>query len=69
MTRRLRMVAPVGLALLASAPGFTRADMLAYLQENLVSDIPGLAPNTDPNLKNPWGLSRGPATPSGSRTR
>jgi uncharacterized protein (TIGR03118 family) len=28
-----------------------------YLQTNLVSDIPGLAQSTDPNLKNPWGLS------------
>jgi uncharacterized protein (TIGR03118 family) len=28
-----------------------------YLQTNLVSDIPGLAQSTDPNLKNPWGVS------------
>ena len=28
-----------------------------YLQTNLVSDIPGLAQATDPNLKNPWGNS------------
>ena len=28
-----------------------------YLQTNLVSDIPGLAQTTDPNLKNPWGVS------------
>ena len=35
----------------------------SYHQTNLVSDIPGLAAFTDPNLKNPWGLSRGPATP------
>jgi uncharacterized protein (TIGR03118 family) len=28
-----------------------------FLQTNLVSDIPGLANITDPNLKNPWGLT------------
>src|SRR4029077_6785319 len=28
-----------------------------------VSDIPGLAAHTDPNLKNPWGTSVGPNTP------
>ena len=32
----------------------------SYHQTNLVSDIPGLAAFTDPYLKNPWGLSRGP---------
>jgi uncharacterized protein (TIGR03118 family) len=29
----------------------------AYVQSNLVSDIPGLAAVTDPNLVNPWGIS------------
>jgi uncharacterized protein (TIGR03118 family) len=32
----------------------------AYLQTNLVSDIPQLARNTDPNLVNPWGISASP---------
>jgi len=35
----------------------------AYVQTNLVSDIPGLAAHTDPNLKNPWGTSVGPGSP------
>jgi uncharacterized protein (TIGR03118 family) len=35
----------------------------SYVQTNLVSDIPGLAANTDPNLKNPWGTSVGPGSP------
>jgi uncharacterized protein (TIGR03118 family) len=35
----------------------------SYVQTNLVSDIPGLATHTDPNLKNPWGTSVGPGTP------
>jgi uncharacterized protein (TIGR03118 family) len=34
-----------------------------FLQTNLVSDVPGLATSTDPNLKNPWGLVAGPAGP------
>src|SRR5271157_3957856 len=28
-----------------------------YVQINLVSDVSGVALNTDPNLKNPWGVS------------
>ena len=31
-----------------------------YKQTNLVSDITGMAPVIDPNLKNPWGLTRSP---------
>ena len=34
-----------------------------YLQTNLVSDLPGLARVTDPNLVNPWGLSAAPTGP------
>lgn len=34
-----------------------------FFQTNLVSDISGLAANTDANLKNPWGVSFGPTTP------
>jgi len=35
----------------------------AYHQTNLVSDLPGMAQLTDPDLVNPWGMSTGPATP------
>src|SRR4029077_5837883 len=31
-----------------------------YQQNNLVSDIPGLAAHTDPRLQNPWGVSLSP---------
>ena len=31
-----------------------------FTQTNLVSDIPGMARTTDPNLVNPWGLALGP---------
>lgn len=34
-----------------------------FAQTNLVSDIPGLAPLLDPDVKNPWGLALGPDTP------
>ena len=36
----------------------------AYLQTNLVSNIPGMAQVTDPNLRNPWGLSSSPPSSS-----
>jgi uncharacterized protein (TIGR03118 family) len=34
-----------------------------YTQRNLVSDVPGRARLTDPNLVNPWGLAAGPTSP------
>lgn len=35
----------------------------AFVQTNLVSDLPGRATLTDPELKNPWGIAFGPTTP------
>jgi uncharacterized protein (TIGR03118 family) len=40
------------------APSLTPAQH--YTQTNLVSDLPGMAPVTDPNLRNAWGLTRSP---------
>jgi uncharacterized protein (TIGR03118 family) len=34
-----------------------------YSQTNLVSDIPGLAAQTDPNLINPWGIAESGTSP------
>jgi uncharacterized protein (TIGR03118 family) len=34
-----------------------------FVQRNLISDIPGMASITDPNLVNPWGLAAGPTSP------
>ena len=34
-----------------------------YVQTNLVSDIAGMAPNTDPNLQGAWGLSFSTTSP------
>jgi uncharacterized protein (TIGR03118 family) len=36
---------------------------VAYFQQNLVSDLPGVADRIDPNLVNPWGIAFGPTTP------
>jgi uncharacterized protein (TIGR03118 family) len=41
----------------------TGGDDNAFLQTNLTSDLSGVAQNTDPNLRNPWGLTAGPTTP------
>ena len=35
---------------------------MGFRQVNLVSDQPGVAPLTDPDLVNPWGLSATPGT-------
>jgi uncharacterized protein (TIGR03118 family) len=35
----------------------------AYRRVNLVSDVPGAAQVTDPNLVNPWGMSASPTSP------
>jgi uncharacterized protein (TIGR03118 family) len=35
----------------------------AYLQTNLVSDLPGVANTTDPNLVNPWGIVASSGSP------
>jgi len=65
----LAVVAAVSASLVSSGivtPASAGAGGIAtrsYDQTNLVSDIPGLAAHTDPNLKNPWGTSVGPGTP------
>jgi uncharacterized protein (TIGR03118 family) len=65
---RLRSALALGVvaALLALAPATLAAashPRNAYHQTNLVSDLPGLAQLTDPDLVNPWGLAAGPTTP------
>src|ERR1035437_5478669 len=53
-------IALVGLFSLSTA---LSAQPQHYTQTNLVSDIPGMAAVTDPNLVNPWGLSRSSGSP------
>jgi len=67
MRRRFGLVSVVALAALV-ALGAPTADARGgghggYAQTNLVSDQPGVAQLTDPNLVNPWGMSHGPNTP------
>src|SRR6201982_408721 len=57
------LAAPPIAGLARSASADTGIAGRSYVQTNLVSDIPGLAAHTDPNLKNPWGTSVGPGTP------
>jgi uncharacterized protein (TIGR03118 family) len=52
------------LALAPAAPAAASHPRNAYHQTNLVSDLPGLAQLTDPDLVNPWGLAAGPTTPA-----
>jgi uncharacterized protein (TIGR03118 family) len=59
---RLLMGVCAAVAVIAIAPRLRSAvDTAAptFTQTNLVSDVPGMAKTTDPNLVNPWGLSLG----------
>jgi uncharacterized protein (TIGR03118 family) len=46
-----------------TAPANPFAGHRGYAAALLVSDIPGLAQLTDPNVVNPWGIAFGPTTP------
>ena len=52
----------IGLTASASA-AFGNSASRSYAQTNLVSDVPGVALHTDPNLRNAWGTSTGPRLP------
>jgi uncharacterized protein (TIGR03118 family) len=49
------------------APGASAQDRAqhrqAFRQVNLISDIPGMAKLTDPDVRNPWGIAFGETTP------
>jgi uncharacterized protein (TIGR03118 family) len=64
MTRLLRvtsvMTTATAFAALCAGAGVANAAD-GFTQNNLVSDMSGLATITDPNLKNPWGVSFFPA--------
>jgi len=59
MKTLVRLCARTACALIMSATGFAQH----YTQTNLVSNTSGVAPVTDPQLINPWGLSRGSGSP------
>ncbi len=56
------MVFSLALSLLFAVPLYAASqdDLRFYRQHNLVSDIPGVADHTDPNLKNSWGIAFNP---------
>ena len=56
-----RLVIATGTIALALASTHLRAD--TFTQVNLVSNVPGLAAFTDPNLINPWGIANSATSP------
>ena len=60
MTKYVSLVAAI--AALAACPAWA-VTVNGYSQTNLVSDIPGLAAKTDPNLVNPWGIAESGGSP------
>jgi hypothetical protein len=52
-----RAIGSTTVAFCALCAGAEVAKADGFSQTNLVSNLPGLATVTDPNLKNPWGLS------------
>jgi uncharacterized protein (TIGR03118 family) len=64
MSLHLRSCFPaVALAAAMLGPLASPAMAQHYLQTNLTADQSGVATNTDPNLVNPWGLSRASGSP------
>jgi uncharacterized protein (TIGR03118 family) len=61
MASALALATPVPAGAIVKHPDPARTSR--YSQVNLVSDVPGLASLTDPDLVNAWGLSQGPTTP------
>ena len=57
------LVVATMLFLCASAQRAQADGANSFTQTNLVSDIPGMAKTTDPNLVNPWGVSFSSGSP------
>jgi uncharacterized protein (TIGR03118 family) len=58
----LALALVLGASLVAASP-LAAAERNSYTVTPLVSDQPGVAPHTDANLVNAWGLTAGPTTP------
>lgn len=54
MEKSARIAAATAAFILVASPSGAQS---TFTQHNLVSDIPGLAEHTDPNLANPWGIA------------
>jgi uncharacterized protein (TIGR03118 family) len=63
MRRRLAWFSCVTVAVFVVAVPTSSGAAGGYVQENLVSDQPGVAQLRDTQLVNAWGMSRGPNTP------
>src|SRR5690348_13354506 len=59
-TPRILLYGVAAAAILISVSAPAKA---GYIQDNLVSDIPGLATFTDPDLVNPWGFAHSSTSP------
>jgi hypothetical protein len=59
MKMLLRFTLSTGMALALGAASFGQH----YTQTNLVANTAGVAPVTDPQLVNPWGISRSSSSP------
>jgi uncharacterized protein (TIGR03118 family) len=58
LTRRLLTLCMcLGFVIAIAGHAHAKSKGTGYAQTNLISDIPGLAEVTDPNLLNPWGLA------------
>jgi len=65
LTNHSRLRSGLWAACLIMSLGFTSlASAQKYVQSNLVSDIPGLAATTDPNLVNSWGIAFNATSPA-----
>jgi uncharacterized protein (TIGR03118 family) len=60
---RIFLVVAAMILIAASAQRAAADGANGFTQTNLVSDIPGMAATTDPNLVNPWGMSSGATSP------
>jgi hypothetical protein len=61
VSRHFAYAAVIGLGIIpATVARAEDEDRNDFVQTNLVSDIPGLATITDPELLNPWGVSHSP---------
>jgi hypothetical protein len=58
--RRLSVTTVIAVGILYAGAWRAEAD---FIQTNLVSDIPGLAALTEPELHNPWGISHNATSP------
>jgi uncharacterized protein (TIGR03118 family) len=58
-----RCLVSTAITLGALYAGAWRVEASTYVQTDLVSDIPGLAAITDPELHNPWGISHNATSP------